>query len=168
MAPDRFRMFLSVHMQDISVVHYLGVKPWMCTRACSITSSFVWSQAPALFHPTPFPRWSRLHVTSAALPKWCIVQYVVAAFWRNVLYKHRHLQRSPVYIAIYRRCFYSRVFPHKTIGWKSLPMFERLRILVVCHNMLPLCRQTALSTSFNTPHVLPLIFNKRQESSRRN
>jgi hypothetical protein len=33
MAPDRFRMFLKAHMRDISVIHYLGVKPWMCTSA---------------------------------------------------------------------------------------------------------------------------------------
>ena len=33
MAPARFRMFVASHMSDISVVHYLGVKPWMCTRA---------------------------------------------------------------------------------------------------------------------------------------
>jgi hypothetical protein len=39
MAPDRFRMFLNAHMNDISVVHYLGVKPWMCTRACGLTSA---------------------------------------------------------------------------------------------------------------------------------
>jgi lipopolysaccharide biosynthesis glycosyltransferase len=33
MAPARFRMFVDAHLNDISVVHYLGVKPWMCTRA---------------------------------------------------------------------------------------------------------------------------------------
>jgi hypothetical protein len=37
MAPDRFRMFVNAHIHDIAVVHYLGVKPWMCTRAsCDI------------------------------------------------------------------------------------------------------------------------------------
>ena len=36
MAPDRFRMFVDAHIDDISVVHYLGVKPWMCTRRLPI------------------------------------------------------------------------------------------------------------------------------------
>lgn len=32
MAPERFRMFVHSHWDYISVVHYLGVKPWFCTR----------------------------------------------------------------------------------------------------------------------------------------